>query len=48
MHLDASVCIYADPDYVPQIQGFPQSVQASRHHDALIFYPDASVSAVTL
>ena len=30
------------------IQGFPQSVQASRHHDALVFYPDASVSAVTL
>ena len=30
------------------MQGFPQSVQASWHHDALIFYPDASVSAVTL
>ena len=29
-------------------QGLPQNVQASRHHDALFFYPDASVSAVTL
>ena len=47
LHLFVLICHYCWWK-LDHNQGFPQIVQASRHYDALVFYPDASVSAVTL
>ena len=34
--------------YDSALQGFPQSIKASWYHDALNFYPDASVIPMML